>query len=135
MKKIIFSSLLLLVSFSSFSQDEDGYVEVASSKNGDVFSVYIEKSEGDNKEFWIKTYTPIKSVKGKNGKIIKTGGEKVVWFVNMDCSERTYSTSDFVLYDKYGNSKNGSVTLNDYGKRVVPGTVVSVICDYVCNKE
>lgn len=135
MKKIIFSSLLLLVSFSSFSQDAEGYTEVATGKDGDVFSVYIQKSEGDNKEFWIKTATPIKTIKGKNGKTIKTGGEKVVWFMKMDCSERSYSTSDFVIFDKYGNSKNGSVTLNEYNKRVVPGTVVSIVCDYVCKNE
>lgn len=135
MKKIILSSLLLLVSFSSFSQDAEGYTEVATSKDGDIFSVYIEKTEGDRTEFWLKTTAPIKTIKGKNGKTIKKGGEKVLWFVIMDCPDKTYSTSNYVFYDSFGKSKDGSVVLNEYNKRVVPGTVMNIVYDYVCKKE
>ena len=74
MKKIIFSTLLLLVSFSSFSQDDDGFKYVVSSVNNEDYYVYIETDYGNDKELWVKYYTPIKKVKGKNGKIIKKGG-------------------------------------------------------------
>lgn len=135
MKKIIFSTLLLLVSFSSFSQDADGYVKVAKSSDGDVFSVYFEKSDGDNKEFWLKSITPIKTSKGKNGKIIKKGGDIMIRYVNMNCLDKTYNTSDYIMYDRLGNTRSELSYLDSYNERVIPGTVMNIIMDYVCDNE
>lgn len=135
MKKIVFSLILLLVSFSSFSQDDEGYKVIAISKEGDIYSVYIEKSEGDITKFWLKVATPIKTIEGENGKTIIKGGDKMIHFVIMDCSEKTYSTSDYVYYDRFGKSGNGGSSFDKYNKRVIPGTNMNFIYNYICKKE
>lgn len=135
MKKIIFSFLLLFVSFSSFSQSDDDFIYVTSSKSGDDFYVYMENSNDETKKFWIKINYPTITVKGKNGKNIKKVGGKAVYYVVMNCTDKTYSTSNMVLYDGYGNAKKRPAHLDTYGDRVIPGSVTNGIYRYVCELE
>ncbi|KQB37663.1 surface-adhesin E family protein [Flavobacterium aquidurense] len=133
MKKILFTIFLLVISSKSFSQNDD-FQYVTSAKDGTEVYLYFEKDNYDTKEFWLKIVPPIKTGKNKKGKLIKTGGGSSVQFYKLDCSEKTYSTSDGVIYDRNGEIIE-KIYNDSYNDKIIPGTVMSAVYRYVCETE
>lgn len=128
-----FSVFFLLLSHLSFSQSDEDFSYATSSKDGIDYFVYIEKTEYDgSKSIWVKSTKPIKTIKNKKGKTVKTGGGKTLTFMKIDCSERTFDILETIEYDKSGNVVK---SYNDYsyGNRIVPGSIMTGIHGYVCD--
>ena len=134
MKKILFAFLFLIISNKSFSQSDDEFQYVTKSENGTEVYIHFEKENYGTKEFWIKWVFPIKSTKNKSGKIIKSGGGYALEYCKLNCSEKVYSLTDTIEYDK-----NGKVTGNNYSEKyqekVVPGSVMNGIYRFICESE
>ena len=60
---------------------------------------------------------------------------EIKYFVTLDCSDKTYSTSNMVMYDRLGKVTSRPSYLDEYNERVVPGSVMSALYRYVCNNE
>lgn len=132
MKTNFFLALLLFLSFSKiYSQNED-FTYVTSSTNGEDYSVLIKKIDDYSTEIWVKNTVPIKSRKTKSGKIIKTGGGYKLTFMSIKCGDSTYDLGESIAYDKNGNVTS-TTDIPSYDKRVVPGSVMSAIYDFVCS--
>lgn len=134
MKKTIFTFLLLLISFISYSQSSDDFIYVTTSVDKNDFYVLLEKNDDNTKEFWLKSVNPTKYVKGKNGKRVLTGGGYSLEYIIMDCSDKTYSTSNMVSYQKNKVTSRPDY-LNTFNERIIPGSVMSAVYLYVCDIE
>ncbi|MCA1919044.1 MAG: hypothetical protein LDL38_06565, partial [Flavobacterium piscis] len=77
---------------------------------------------------------PIKTIKNKKGQLIKSGGDSSVQFYKLDCSEKRYSTSDGVIYDRNGKVSQ-KIYIDSYNDKIIPGTVLSAVYRYVCETE
>lgn len=132
-KNLLF--FLLFVSIKSFSQSDDEFQYVTSSKDGSEIYILFEKDSNGIKEFWIKIMFKEKNSKGKNGKIIKSGGGYMLEYIKMDCSEKEYSSTNAVIYDKNGDSKKRPIYYDSYNEKVIPGTVMSGVYKYFCELE
>jgi len=133
MKKILLTILLFTFYGESFSQNDE-FQYVTSTKDGTEIYLYFEKDNDGIKEFWLKMINPIKTVKNKKGKLIKTGGDSSVQFYKLNCSEKRYSTSDGVIYDREGKVIQ-KIYINSYDDKIIPGTVLNVVYRYVCENE
>ena len=122
MKKILPIILLFIISNKSFSQNDE-FQYVASAKDGTEVYLYFEKENDDIKEFWLKIVNPI-----------KTGGGSSVQFYKLNCSEKTYSTSDGVIYGRNGEAIE-KIYIDSYNDRIIPGTIMSAVYKYVCETE
>lgn len=131
MKKIL---LILILLFTSkiYSQNND-FVYVTSAKDGTEVYVKQEDEVFNTKHFWIKMTNPVKKVKSKSGKYIKSGGGYTMQFMKLDCSDKTYSTSDGVMYNTSGKVVREVFDL--YNERVIPGSIMEGIYNYVCLGE
>jgi hypothetical protein len=133
MKKILLTLLFFIVYSKSFSQNDD-FQYVVSAKDGTEVYVLFEKDNYGIKEFWVKMIPPFKNVKNKKGKLIKTGGGYTLEFFKMNCSDKTYSTSDGIKYNQ-----NGDVVQTNYyetfDEKIIPGTVLSGVYKYICETE
>ena len=134
MKKILFAFLLLIISNKSFSQSDDEFQYVTKSTDGTEVYIHFEKENYGTKEFWIKWVIPIKSTKNKNGKIIKSGGGHVLEYCKLDCSDKTYSLSDTIKYDRNGKAIGDNYS-ETYNEKVIPGSVMNGIYRFICEKE
>jgi hypothetical protein len=130
MKKILFTLLLILISQKSLSQNDE-FTYVASATDGTEVYVLYERDNYGTKEFWVKMVKPVKTVKNKKGKFIKSGGGYTLAFFKMDCSTKTYSTSDGVEYNRNGQVVNRSF-IDVYDEKVIPGSVLSAVYKFVC---
>lgn len=133
MKKILFTILLCIISSKSFSQNDE-FQYVASAKDGTEVYLYFEKDNDGTKEFWLKIINPIKTLKNKKGKLIKTGGDSTIEFYKLNCSDKTYSTSDGVVYNRNGEVIR-KIYINAYDDRIIPGTIMSGVYKYICEIE
>lgn len=133
MKKILYTILFFILYSKSFSQNDE-FQYVTSTKDGTEIYLYFEKDNDGIKEFWLKIIHPIKTAKNKKGKLIKTGGESILQFYKLNCSEKRYSTSDGVIYDRNGKVIQNIYT-DSYDDKVIPGTVMSAVYRYVCESE
>lgn len=133
MKKVLFTAFLLIVFSKSFSQNDE-FQYVTSAKDGTEIYLYFEKGNDDIKEFWLKIINPTKTVKNKKGQLIKTGGDSNVQFYKLDCSEKRYSTSDGVIYDRNGKIIQ-KIYIDSYDDKIIPGTVMNAVYRYVCETE
>lgn len=88
------------------------------------------KEEGDYKA-WVKAIIKSKKVKSKKtGKLINSGGGKIVEYWKCDCDDKRYSTDSGIEYDSSGNPKTD---INDtYNERVIPDTVGEKILNIIC---
>ena len=87
----------------------------------------------DIKHYWVKLTNPLKTVKHKSGKYIKTGGGYTMQFMKLDCSDKTYSASNGVIYNSSG--KVVRETFDLYNERVIPGSIMEGVYDFVCLRE
>lgn len=133
MKKILLTILLFTIYTKSFSQNDE-FQYVTSTKDGTEIYLYFEKDNDGIKEFWLKMINPIKTVKNKKGKLIKTGGDSSVQFYKLNCSEKRYSTSDGVIYDREGKVIQ-KIYSDSYDDKIIPGTVLSAVYRYVFESE
>ncbi|QLC65554.1 hypothetical protein LPB248_04375 [Flavobacterium sp. LPB0248] len=133
MKKILFTILLFIVYSRSFSQNDE-FQYVTSAKDGTEIYLYFEKDNDGTKEFWLKMINPTKTGKNKKGQLIKTGGDSSVQFYKLDCTEKRYSTSDGVIYDRNGKVLQ-KIYIDSYNDKVMPGTVMSAVYKFVCEIE
>lgn len=133
MKKILYTILLFIVYNKSFSQNDE-FQYVTSAKDGTEIYLYFEKDNDGVKEFWLKIINPIKSIKNNKGKLIKTSGDSTVQFYKLDCSEKRYSTSDGVVYNRNGKVIQ-KIYIDSYNDKVIPGTIMSAVYRYVCETE
>lgn len=120
MLKKIFILSLLLSSSISFSQNDDEFEYVTSSTSGNLIYVHFEKDNYGTKEFWLKITEPSKSIKSKNGKIIKSGGGYTLEYCKMNCTDKDYSISDLVRYDKNGNPRKTEYYSDEIMKKLSP---------------
>lgn len=133
MKTILLTILFFISSSKSFSQNDD-FQYVTSTKDGTGIYLYFEKDNDGIQEFWLKVINPIKTVKNKKGKLIKTGGDSSVQFYKLNCPEKRYSTSDGVIYDRDGKVIQ-KIYIDSYDDKIIPGTVLSAVYRYVCESE
>jgi hypothetical protein len=117
----------------SFSQSDE-FQYITSTKDGSEVYLYFERDHEGNKEFWLKVINPTKTVKNKKGQLIKTGGDSSIQFYKLDCSEKRYSTSDGVIYDRNGKVIQKIYT-DSYDDKIIPGTILSAVYRYVCENE
>jgi hypothetical protein len=133
MKTKLFFTIAFLLFFNlSFSQLGENFSYATSGTDGTDYFVLIEKVTDSSKEVWVKKINPTKTVKNKKGNYIKTGGGHSMTFIIIDCSEKKYDIKERIAYDR-----NGKVIRNDdfpvYENRIVPGSVMSGIYNFVCN--
>ncbi|QSW89945.1 hypothetical protein J0383_03790 [Flavobacterium endoglycinae] len=133
MKKILFTAFLLIVFSKSFSQTDE-FQYVTSGQDGTEVYLFFERDNDGYKEFWLKLVSPTKTVKNKKGKLIKTGGDSTLQFYKLDCSEKTYSTSDGVIYNRNGEAIK-KIYINSYDDKIIPGTILSAVYKFVCEIE
>lgn len=130
MKLFLFFSLIF-ISTSVYSQD-DQFIHVTTANDGSKVFVKYEGKVYDSKQFWLKMNNPSKTIKNKNGKLIKSGGGYLMRFFELNCSTKTYSASDGV---EYNNSGKVVKKLYDiYNDRVIPGSVMDGVYEYVCSE-
>lgn len=134
MKKFFISSIFFLISNLGFSQSDSDFRYATSDTKGGDYYVYVEKTEYGSKEIWIKKIEPEKTIKNKKGKYIKTGGRHTLSFVIINCSNREFDVKQRITYDKTGNVVENN-DFPSYGNKIVPGSVMSGIYDFVCNNE
>jgi hypothetical protein len=136
MKKILLTFFILLNINFSFSQDDDGFIFYGIGSGKTEYYYNIEKSHTTasfNKimDVWIKSVNPIKTVKNKNGKYIKTGGEKTLRLIEIVCDESTYNIKYVIQYDK-----NDNMIFEDNDLQIdmqfIPGTVYSELKKAIC---
>ena len=132
MKAKIFLTLLLILSFSKIYSQNEEFTYVTSSKNGEDYSVLIIKINDYSTELWVKKTEPIISKKNKSGKIIKTGGGYSLTFMTIKCGDSTYDLGESIAYDQNENIKS-NIDIASYENRVVPGSVMSAIYNFVCS--
>lgn len=135
MNKYLYALIFVFVFYNiSYSQSYDDFNYVTTSTKGTEFYVYIEKNTNYSKEVWVKFINPTKTIKNKKGKYVKVGGDFNVTFYTIYCSTKKYDSSKTVSYNK-----NGDITysgdLQNYGERIIPGSVLSSIYDFVCNNQ
>lgn len=135
MTKILFTTLLLIISMKSFSQSDDEFQYITSSTSGTEVYVHFEKDNNGTKEFWLKMTEPLKTVKSKNGKIINTGGGYTLEYINMNCNEKDYSSSNALKYDKKGTASQRPEYYDTYDVKIVPGSVMSAVYRYICETQ
>lgn len=133
MKKVLLTILFFIISSKSFSQNDE-FQYVVSAKDGTEVYILFEKDNYGIKEFWAKMVLPVKNVKNKKGKLIKIGGGYTLEFFKMNCSDKTYSTSDGIKYNENGDVIQTNY-LESYNEKVIPGTVMSAVCRYICEIE
>ena len=133
MAKFFFFSIFLLMSNYGFSQSDNDFLYARSDTKGGDYYVYIEKAEYGSKEIWIKKTEPLKTVKNKKGKYVKTGGGHTLQFVIIDCSNRKYDVKQRITYDKSGDVVDNN-DFPSYDNKVIPGSVMSGIFDFVCSE-
>ena len=110
MKKTLLTFFILLNINFSFSQEEDGFTFFGINEEKAEYYYFIEKSDiisYNNKyiKVWIKTVFPLKTVKNKNGKYVKTGGGEIKCLISFICGESTYDMIFAIDYDKNGKVK------------------------------
>lgn len=132
MKAKIYLTLLLILSFSKIYSQNEEFTYVTSSKNGEYYSVLIIKINDYSTELWVKKTEPIISKKNKSGKIIKTGGGYSLTFMTIKCGDSTYDLGESIAYDQNENIKS-NIDIASYENRVVPGSVMSAIYNFVCS--
>lgn len=134
--KITVLTLFIFFLFNTFaySQTDEDFISVATAKDGTEYYVYIEKAEYSTKSIWVKHTTPLKSFKNKKGKMVKSGGEKTLSFMTVDCAEREYTIQQSFLYNRNGDLKQEQ-DIPSYGNKVVPGSIMSAIYNFVCSDE
>ncbi|HSD06250.1 hypothetical protein [Flavobacterium sp.] len=135
MKKTLFTLLILIISSKTFSQTDDEFQYITSSKSGNELYIHFEKDNYGTKEFWLKITEPIKTIKNKSGKLIKTGGGYTLEYIKMDCAEKEYSSSDAIKYDKNGNPTRRPEYYDTQGEKIIPGSVMSSVYRYICETE
>ena len=131
--KIFFLNIIFIITFNllSFAQSDEEFIYSTSDVQGSKYYIYIENKESGNDKVWIKRLDPEKTIKNKNGKIIKIGGGSTLNFVKINCSDKEYDQIEKIVYSKSG----GVISSNDYhsfGNKVIPGSVMSGIFNSVC---
>lgn len=129
--KFLLSILFILIFNFSFSQSDDDFNYAASDNKGNDYYVYIEKVNYSTKEIWIKKTDPIKTIKNKKGKYVKTGGGYTLSFLIVNCSDKEYDSKQTIKYNKSGDVVDSN-DFPSYSNKVVPGSVMSGIFDFVC---
>lgn len=130
---LILLAILLFINVS-YSQSDEDFNFVTTSKDGTEYYVYIEKNTEYSKEIWVKSLIPTKTIKNKKGKYVKIGGGYNLAFIIMSCSKKKYDINQTVSYNKDGKVTENS-DFPSYDKKIVPGSVMSGIYDFVCNSE
>jgi hypothetical protein len=133
MKKALLTILFFIIYSKSFSQNDE-FQYVTSAKDGTEVYMYFEKDNDGTKEFWLKIVDPSKNIKNKKGQLIKTGGSSSVQFYKLNCSEKTYSTSDGVIYDRNGEVIK-RIYNDSYNDRIIPGTILNAVYKYICEND
>ncbi|TRX12510.1 hypothetical protein FNW11_02950 [Flavobacterium gawalongense] len=134
MKKLFLIMFFFMTTFS-FSQSNDNftYLCTVSDNKESEYYFYIEKVNYNSKEVWIKKIEPEKTVKNKKGKYIKTGGKEILQFMSINCSEYEFDVKQTISYDRNGNVIKNDTSQN-YGNKVVPGSVMAGIFEGVCSE-
>ena len=133
MTKLFYLTLFLLMFNFSFSQSDEDFTYSTSDKKGCDYYIYIEKVNYSTTEVWVKRIEPLKTVKNKSGKYVKTGGGYVLQFMIINCSDREYDVRNRISYDRNGNVVESDDYVS-YNNKVIPGSVMSGVFDSVCTE-
>lgn len=134
-----FCSLTLHSQNSDYNPDVrplkyEGFVYLGESSDGEMEYYYkIEKKEEltNDIDVWLKSVEKSKTVKNKNGKLIKKGGNYTVSHSTIHCESNTYSADSYVKYSSKGEIIT-SGDLNVYNKRIFPETMIEALKLAVC---
>lgn len=121
--------ILLLLCFFSSIYSQEKFKLATELTNGTKF--YIK--ELGNYEAWVKTVEKTKNVKGKNGKMVKTGGNSSIEFWKCNCNVKKYSSDSGISYDRNGNVKSELQEI--YDERVLPDTAGETILNIICGYD
>ncbi|RZJ33826.1 MAG: hypothetical protein EOO51_12365 [Flavobacterium sp.] len=125
---------ILLSAATSYGQTDEDFSLASIGTDGTEYYVFIEKSNYSTKDIWVKYTENVRSIKNKKGKMVKIGGEKTMSFMTINCSEREYDLIQTTVYSRDGTFLKQR-EIRDYGNKIVPGSVMAGICDYVCAQE
>ena len=132
MKKISFTILFLLLINFTYSQNDEDFTYIATEKNETKYYIHFEKEGIISKEYWVKRIFPTKTIKNKKGKYVTTGGGYDFVYLEINCENKTYSTSDSIRYDSKGNVIARDYS-NEFNSKIIPGSVLFNIYGKICN--
>lgn len=127
-KKILLLSIIFYTNFL-FGQSNEDFTFITNSTNGAKIYAMVEKENN----IWVKIVQPIKTIKNKKGQFVKVGGSYDLMFITLNCSDREYDRNNYITYNRNGNLITNDDS-HDYGIKVIPGSVMSVIFDWACTK-
>jgi hypothetical protein len=133
MKKII-TLITLIISTLTFAQEETAWEYIGVTDNNSEIYVKIEKSSTYEHEAWVKMTIPVTSKKSKSGKFIKSGGGYKLAYWDIQCENKTFSTSSRITYNSKGVVISRGEVYDDLNnERVIPDTIGDFIFKYICN--
>ncbi len=134
MRKILILFTIILSAYL-YSQQE-GFQYATTDKKGIDYYYKLERNNlyGMSQKVWIKYAAESKQVKNKKGKLINSGGGKVLTLFDISCQYNTYQILNTIKYNKKGEviwSNNIPSTTEN----VVPGSLIEGIYEVICRKE
>lgn len=133
MKKALITLFFLLSSLITFSQtDEEGYEYISIDPQGQKWYIKIDKINDGKIDLWVKNTRLKKTLINKNSKKTKTVyvGYQLS-FISLNCEQKTYNSTDYIIYDKNGNVlESGDQFI--YGKRIFPNSFIDDVRNKIC---
>lgn len=134
MRKIL---ILFTIVLSAYLHSQQNVFQYATTDKKGVDYYY--KLEGNSlygisQKVWIKYTAESKQVKNKKGKLISSGGGKVLTLFDISCQNNTYQILNTIKYNKHGEviwSNNIPSSIEN----VVPDSLMEGIYETICSKE
>jgi hypothetical protein len=133
MKKALITLFFLLSSLITFSQtDEEGYEYISIDPQGQKWSIKIDKIDNGKIDLWVKNTRLKKILINKNSKKRKTVNVGFqLSFISLNCEQKTYDSTDYIIYDKNGNVvESGDQFI--YEKRIFPNSFIDNVRNKIC---
>ncbi|AZA87550.1 hypothetical protein EG349_12480 [Chryseobacterium shandongense] len=134
MRKILLQFAVIL---SAYLYSQQGGFQYATTDNKGVD--YYFKLEGSNlyglsQKVWIKYTAESRKIKNKKGKLINSGGGKVLTLFDISCQYNTYQILNTIKYNKNGDVI-WSNNIPSSTENVVAGSVMEGIYEAICAKK
>ena len=133
MKKALITLFFLLSSLITFSQtDEEGYEYISIDPQGQKWSIKIDKIDNGKIDLWVKNTRLKKILINKNSKKRKTVNVGFqLSFISLNCEQKTYDSTDYIIYDKNGNVvESGDQFI--YEKKIFPNSFIDNVRNKIC---
>ncbi|MDR6406109.1 MULTISPECIES: surface-adhesin E family protein [Chryseobacterium] len=134
MRKVL---ILITIILSAYLYSQQDGFQYATTDNKGVD--YYLKLEGNNlyglsQKVWVKHIAESKQIKSKKGKLISTGGGKVLTLFDISCQYSTYQILNTIKYNKNGDVI-WSNNIPSSTENLVPGSVMQGIYEAICAKK